>query len=159
MNLRDSVRQMVRNYPGGADAIAPRINKSPSTLEKELRNAAGFKLGVDDAAEITSMSMELGSEDARNFLTSWAARLDCFVIPLPGGPVLGDDECMEALAQASREMHELMTEVITSLADGKISDNELVRADRAAAELVSAVQTLRRLLATRNAAGKPQGQA
>ncbi len=155
MDLRDSVRLQVRAYPGGVDAIAARLQKSPETLRKELAGAAGFKLGADDAAEISAMCMEVGLPDAHAFITAWAARMGLFVIPLPDGTLMNGDECMQALADASREMHELMAEVMASLADGSVSDNELQRTDRAAGELVAKVQTLRKVLAARNAAGKP----
>ncbi len=155
MNLIDAARRMVREYPGGEDALAPRLGKSASTLDKELRRAPGFKLGAEDACEISAMCMDLQLPQARAFITAWAARMGCFVIPLDA-PEGDQDECLLALADASRVMHELMTEVMTALADGQVSDNELARIDREAGQLVSAVQGLRRAAAARNARGKPQ---
>ena len=52
MDLLDSLRRAVRHYPGGTDAVAARLGKSPSTLEKELRGAPQYKMGAVDAAEI-----------------------------------------------------------------------------------------------------------
>lgn len=155
MNVRDSVRALVRAYPGGVDAIAPRMGKSPSTLDKELRAAPGFKLGLDDSATVAEMCHDLGMPEARSFVTALAARMDCLVVPLPGGVAHCDDQCMKAVAEASREMHELMTETLQALADGRVNDNERLRVERAGAELVSAVQALLQLMAARNEAGKP----
>jgi len=158
MSMRNAVRTMVREYPGGGSGVeqlALVVGKSPSTLDKELRGSAGFKLGVDDAEEITVHCHDLGMPQARQMVTALAARIDCMVLPMPCGTEHGDDECLRAVADASREMHELMTETMQALADGRISDNERTRLERQAAELVRAVQGLLQLLAARNEASKP----
>lgn len=154
MNLIDAVRRMVRDYPGDVEAMALRLGKSPTTLDKELRRAPGFKLGADDACEISSMCMDLKLPAARAFLTAWALRMGCFVIPLE--PLDGgEDECLRTLSRASSEMHDLMREVLDALADGQVSDNELARIDKEASHLVAAVQALRSAAMARNQQGKP----
>ena len=159
MNILDSVRRMCRTYPGGVDAVAPRLDKSPSTLEKELRGAPGFKLGAVDAAEISAMCMELGTEDARAYATALAAQMGCLLVPLPPMLTVQGVECMKALAETSRESAELIAETCASLSDGVVSDNELQRIDRAIAELVGAAQALRGGMAALNESGKPKGAA
>lgn len=157
MNLLDSVRRMVRAYPGGLEAVAPRLDKSPSTLEKELRGAPGFKLGAEDAAEISAMCFDLGTEHARAYANAFAARVNCLLVPLP--PSI-DTKCpiaMQALAEASRESAELISEACNSLSDGKVSDNELRRFDGALGELLASAQALRSAMATINSEGKPKG--
>ena len=155
MNILDSVRRMTRSYPGGTDAVALRLDKSPSTLEKELRGAPGFKLGADDAAEISAMCIELGTEHAMAYATAIAAHSGCMLVPLPAGLELDADECMRAIAETSRESAELIAEALAAAADGKISDNELAKVDRSCGELVAALQSLRRVMAERNQAAKP----
>lgn len=150
---------MVRQYPGGVDSIAPRLGKAVETLDKELRSCKGFKLGLEDAVEIGAMCHEADVPEAIALLTAWAGRLDCFVLPFEPRGELGADECLRALADASREMHELMTEVMSALADGRVSDNELGRIDREAGHLINAVQQLRQVVVARNKAGKPEGEA
>ena len=41
MELHDAVRRMARHYPGGLKALAARLGKSDSTLDKEIRGAQG----------------------------------------------------------------------------------------------------------------------
>lgn len=150
---------MVRQYKGGVLAIAGRLGKASETLDKELRGCKGFKLGLDDAAEISAMCHEQGVPEALALLTAWAGSMDCFVLPFEPRAELGADECLRALADASREMHELMSEVMSALADGTVSDNELARIDREAGHLINAVQQLRQVVVARNKAGKPEGEA
>lgn len=158
MNMRSAVRAMVREYPGGGSGVeqlALLLSKSPSTLDKELRGSAGFKLGVDDAEEIAVHCHDIGMAEARQMVTALAARIDCMVLPMPQGGAHDDDECLRAVADASREMHELMTETMQALADGCVSDNERARVERQGAALVSKVQAMLQVMAARNEAGKP----
>lgn len=155
MNILDSARRMARSYPGGVDAVALRLDKSPSTLEKELRGAPGYKLGAEDAADMSAMCIELGTEHAMAYANVIAAHSGCMLVPLPVGMDPAADECMRALAATSRESAELIAEVATALADGQISDNEMIKVDRASGELMAAMQAMRRVMAERNRAGKP----
>jgi hypothetical protein len=159
MNIRDSTRHMVRAYPGGVDSIAPRIGKSPKTLEKELLGSPGFKLGAEDAHELQLLCHAAGMPQALVALTNQAAQLDCLLVPMPPSMDVNTSQSMEALAKTSREAAELIAEGCTSLADGKVSDNELKRYDRALAELVVAGQALRSAMAAINEAGKPRGES
>lgn len=155
MNILDTVRRQVRSYPGGIEAVALRLDKSASTFDKELRGAPGFKLGADDAAEVSVMCLELGTEHAMAYVTALAARTGFMLVPLPIGVDLAADDCMRAVAETSREAAELIGDVVTALADGKVSDNELAKVDRASGELVAAIQAMRRVMAERNRASKP----
>ncbi|MBB1601261.1 hypothetical protein A9977_14555 [Variovorax sp. UMC13] len=146
---------MARGYPGGTDAVALRLGKSASTFEKELRGAPGFKLGAEDAADVSAMCMDVQTENAMAYATAIAVRTGCMLVPLPIGIDVNADECMRAAAETSREAAELIAEVLGSLADGNVSDNELARVDRASGELVAAMQAMRRVMAERNKASKP----
>lgn len=155
MNIMGALRAMARAFPGKVAGLALHLHKAESTLDKELRATGNFKLGVEDAVEITVACHDAGLPEAREFVTALAARLDCLVLPMPAASGVCDDQCLQAVAVASREMHELMTEVMQALADGRVCDNERVRVERGAADLVSAVQALLQLMASRNEAGKP----
>lgn len=158
MNILDATRLQVRSYPGGLDAIAPRLNKAPSTLEKEMIGASGYKLGAQDAADISSFCAQLQTADALLYPTAVCALSHVILFPLPVLPSLPVSECMLAVARASNEAHELITEACAALADNKVSDNELKKVDRAIAELVASAQTMRRAFAELNHAGKPKGR-
>ena len=158
MNIRDAVRAMVHGYPGGIGSLAPRLpRKTASTLDKELRGAHGFKLGVDDAAEIAGMCFDLGTPEALDFATAFAERMGCLLIPLPRGVSPSNVQAVRALAEHSRENAELLASVCETLADNKVTDNELRDAARNGAEVVKSVQQLLAALAELNLAGKPLG--
>ena len=160
MNIRDAVRAMANRYPGGLDSLAPRlVRKTASTLDKELRGAHGFKLGVDDAADIAGFCYDLGTPEALEFATSFAAHMGCLLIPLPKGVNPTTLEAVRASAEHSRESAELLVSVCEALIDGKVSDNELHEAQRNGADVVKSVQQLLAALAELNHAGKPQGDA
>jgi len=157
MNILDASRRQARSYPGGIDAVAPRLDKSASTMEKELRGAPGFKWGAFDAAELSRMCTELQTVDALAYPTAVAASSQCLLLPLPSVPAMPLNECMLAVAKTSMEAHNLVAEACADLADGGISDNELARVDRKLGELVASAQAMRRAFAALNKAGKPRG--
>lgn len=158
MNILDASRRQARSYPGGIDAVAPRLDKSPSTMEKELREARGYKWGAFDAAELSRMCSELRTVDALAYPTAVAASSRCLLLPLPDMPDLPLRECMMTLAATSRDAHDLVSKACESLADQQVSDNEMAMVDRAIGELVAAAQAMRRSFAALNRAGKPRGQ-
>jgi len=134
MDVLDSVRRAVRHYPGGVEAVAARLGKSPSTLEKELRAAPQYKLGAVDAAEIAAMCVELGSDHGVDYPTRVAEAVGGMLVLLPRGNADGDAVTGQALAQLMREFADLVTAATSADADGQISKNEIddVRAKWAA---------------------------
>jgi hypothetical protein len=158
MNLLDTVRRQVRNYPGGIDVVALRLGKSVSTLEKELRGAPGFKLGAEDAAEISAMCMEVRSEHAGAYATALAARMNCMLVPMPLEAEVRDSECYRAACEVSRQAASHLSEVLAALADGRITDNELLVVDRARGQYFAADHMCRRMLGELNRAGKPASE-
>lgn len=158
MNILDTVRRQVRNYPGGIDVVALRLGKSVSTLEKELRGAPGFKLGAEDAAEISAMCVEVGSEHAMAYATALAARMHCLLVPMPINSEVLDSECYRVACEVSRQAAHHLSEVLAALADGRITDNELLVVDRARGQYFAADQMCRRMLGELNLAGKPSSE-
>lgn len=158
MNLLDASRQQVSTYPGGIESFAPRLNgKSVSTLEKELRNAAGFKWGALDALSLSVMSLELGAPDALVYPAAVAAAVHCRLIPLPSMPDVPLDAAMHTVASTSAAAHKLIAEACEDLADGVVSDNEMKRIDRVLSDVMAELWRMRSAFSALNKAGKPQG--
>jgi len=155
MNLLDAARRVARHYPGGNDALALRLGKSPSTMEKELRGAQGFKLGAEDASEMSVMAHDVGSPHALDFVTELNKRVGLLVVPLPPAIDLDGPQAMQAIAGMSIEAANAISEACQALADHGVCDNELRRFDAALAKMVSAGQAVRALMAGINQAGKP----
>ena len=145
MDILDSVRRAVRHYPGGVDAVAARLGKSPSTLEKELRAAPQYKLGAVDAAEIAAMCVEQGSDYGLEYPTRIAEAVGATLLVLPQGEV-PDGITAQVLAALVREFADVVSSATLADADGEISRNELLNVERQWAELVAAGQGLMRHL-------------
>ncbi|WPG35149.1 phage regulatory CII family protein [Variovorax sp. EBFNA2] len=153
---------MTKTYPGGTLALARRITtseKAASTMDKELRGAPGFKLGVFDALEMSALCIEMRTPGSLDFMTALAAELGVLIIPLPRTEGANTPEAVRALASHSSQSAALLAEACNSLADNDISDNELLRCQRRAADAVASIQALLQAMAEINLAGKPQGGA
>jgi hypothetical protein len=136
MTLRDQAYNLARAYPGGAEALALRMKKNPTTLSHELRGQGTAKLGLEDAAAMTDLSGDL------RILEAWNANMGLLVIRMPeprDGPA---GSCLDKLSQTAREFSELVAEVAGDLGDGKLNDNELQRIEREAADVLAAVHAL-----------------
>lgn len=146
--ILDAAYHVVHDYPGGSPSLAPRLNKSPTTLSHEVTATGTAKLGLLDAVKITGFSGDL------RILQAWATHAGQMLLPLPtldGEP----DECLGHVSGAAKEFAELIAEAALSLSDGQVGDNEMDRVEREAGELFAAVHGLLKSMRERNQAGKP----
>lgn len=149
MELNDAVRRMVRNYPGGMKALADRLGKSDSTLDKEIRGASGFKLGLQDVHDIAVMCTDVGTPNALELLSLMAHAQGQTLLPLP----VADDKplTLERLGKLMHECGDLVATVTAAKADGKVCDNELRACFGKWAQVVGAGQALMQGLKAKNA--------
>lgn len=153
MNLLDSLRLAARNYPGGLEAVALRLGKSVSTLDKELRRAPQFKMGADDATEIAAMCMEVGSPHAADYPTRVAEAVGGTLLLLPTAlQNLPDELTAESLAKLMREFSDVVSSAAKADADGEISSNEMADVQKQWAELIASGQTFMRHLEAKHEA-------
>lgn len=148
MSLLDAAYDVVHEHPGGAAVLAVRLKKSPTTLCHELTATGSAKLGLLDAKKISDFTGDL------RILQAWAGEAGQMLVPLPGMGG-GSDECLAKLSGAAKEFSDLVAEVSISLSDGDVSDNDLARIRREAAELFATVHGLLTAVELRNQAGKP----
>lgn len=141
MNILDAARSTVRNYPGGVEAMALRLQKQPGTLDRELRGAPGYKLGAVDAAEIGVLALEQGGEQAAAYFNAVAAAARGMLVLLPRG---GEDLAPSAkdVAALMRECAEVVDAAADAEADGRWTLRELDGLERRWAVAVAAGQTL-----------------
>jgi hypothetical protein len=92
-------------------------------------------------------------------LQAWATHAGQMLVPLPTLEQQAGDCCLQRLASAAKEFGEFMSEVSLTLADGKVSDNELGRIEREVGEMFATVHATLEALRQRNQAGKPVVQA
>lgn len=148
MNLADAIYATVHEYPGGAESLGPRLGKRGTSLsaEVQIRTAAEVaamheagrtvpKFGVLDALK----TMRFAND--RRILTAMALELGCMVVQLPE---LDADETPAAadVAQVAERFSKLMGGVVLSLADNRVTDNELHEVERQASILVAATQRM-----------------
>jgi hypothetical protein len=154
MNILEAARDLAKNYPGSYGAMAQRLGKHPDTLRREVNASPGFKLGLEDAEEMTQFAREVAQTNALVLLSAFAANCGQMLMPLPGSPQQ-QDECMVRLAALAREFSDLVAEVSGDLSDGHVSGNELKRIEGKGGEVISALQSLLASVHSRHEAGKP----
>jgi len=148
MNLLDAAFNVVHDYKGGANSLAPRIGKSGTYLSNEVAATGTAKLGLLDAEKITQLTGDL------RILVAFATNAGQMLVPLPHLGEFPQDDCMLRLADSAREFGALCQEVASDLADNKITDNELARIDKKCGQMIASAHALRESLALRNQAGK-----
>lgn len=149
MQLLDAAYNVVHDYPGGATSLAPRLGKSPTTLNHEVTGTGTAKFGLLDACKTSQLSGDL------RILQSFAEACGQMCVPLPNMPVPEGNDVMRAMAESSREFAELCQEVCQDMADGAISDNELGRIETARSELIARLAQLGDAIRSLNQARKP----
>ena len=138
MNSLDALRLMVRCYPGGIEAVALRVGKPAKTLEKELRNEQGHKLGVLVADEINALCNEVASKHCRAYVNAIAGDTGGFVeLPVRS---MGRQDLRTHAADMLRECSESISALTEALRDEAISDNERRSIERELGELIEKVQ-------------------
>lgn len=150
-SILDAAYHVVHDYPGSAPSLAPRLNKSPTTLCHEVTATGTAKLGLLDAVKVSDLSGDL------RILQAWATHAGQMLVPLPT-LARQSDECLARVSSTAKEFSDLLAAASTSLADGQVSDNELGRIEREAGELFAAVHALMVAVRERNQAGKPESE-
>ena len=149
MNIIDAAYHTVHDYPGGAQALGPRIGKLGTSLSAEVKPGplSTAKFGLVDSLKVQSLS-----GDCR-ILFAMAAELGHLVVPLPDLDDSGAP-CARTMALVAQDFGALMGELAEDLADQVITDNELGRIEHKWGELVAAGQLLLRQLTRMNADAK-----
>ena len=155
MNSRDALKLMVREYPGGLEAVAHALGKAASTLDKELRGATGYKLGVTDACAITAMCHEINSPHAAAYATAVAASCGACVSIAAPSTIPREIDLLRDTGRMLREISGLVASVTTANEDGRISLNELRLVEAEAREAMTAVQALVADIERAHEASKP----
>lgn len=137
MNVLDAAYITVRDYPGGAPALAPRMGKNPTTLSHEVNPPAtsSAKFGLVDAVTAIKMS------DNWAIVNAIMAEIGgiAFRLPQAAEP---DSETGKRMALVAKDFALLMAEVAASTADGVIKPNEYKRMVKAWTELVDEGQRM-----------------
>lgn len=155
----DSIRRGVDRYLGGRRAIGTRVvpDKADKVFQKELAGNTNHKLGVIDAVAIAAMCCEAGTPHCYDFAAHVAEECGGRFEPLADEP----DEPQSPVQRITGVVHEtsdITSQVIDAMADGIISDNELLAIEQEIAEAEEALRKLRKAARAVNAAGKPTAE-
>lgn len=159
MNTLDAARYLMRAYPGGADSLGPRLDKSATTLRHEVAAHGAYKLGLLDAEEMTQMALEQHVPNAMAILHAMATNCGAMVIALPSGHTEAADATYQDLAAAARSFAEFVAAAAQAPADGRVTGNELRDVDRYLGALIHCAHQVRGGLAAIHAAEQQQGAA
>lgn len=154
MHAIDAIARASRHYPGGIPAIAARLGKSTSTLEKELRCSPGFKLGAEDALAICVMCADLRTSHALDYANTVADAVGAQLMLLPHS-LDADVDTVKDVSDVMRECADVVQAVVGADADRVVTLNELREAETQASELITAVQTTVAHLRAKHEAAKP----
>lgn len=150
MNATQAAFRVVRDFPGGAVALAPYLGKSAATLSHEVNpNQPTYKLGLQTAVDMTIASRNPA------ILNAFAAECGYMVLPLPSADA-GDD-MVNRISGLAKEFAEEVQAVSEVLADGEVTANELKRVEREGADVIAAVQALLVAVRAKHEAGQHKG--
>ena len=156
MNVADACFALVHDYPGGAEALGPRLGKLGTSLSAEVRIAppggscsadpkrTPAKLGVLDAVRVSQMANDL------RILNAFAAELGCMVVRLPQMDS-AETPAAADVARVAQGFSDLMCGVASTLADRRVTDVELADVEREVGVLVATTQRLLSSLGRMNA--------
>jgi hypothetical protein len=141
MNVIDAAYSTVHDYPGGSIALAPRLNMSAAILRGKVNpNDAGHHLTLAEATRMQALSGDY------RIVMAMADELGCTVLRLPA---VDDHDLLAATLAVVRSFGAMMGDVESSLADGRVSINELRGIERTMLECLGHVSALHRQLAHR----------
>lgn len=143
MNVKDAVHATVRAYPGGAEALAPRVGMTPGVLRNKANpNSDTHRTAIEEASAIMGVSGDFQILHAlaaeHGFVCLRADDVgDCTA------PVL------DLILGAQAKEGTLSQTLLAALSDGVITPNELGAISGAAVDVQAAVINLvRRCAAT-----------
>lgn len=150
MNVMDAARNVAEDYPGGATALALRIDKNATTLQHELNETGTAKLGL-----VTAVKMSKRTRDLR-ILNAFAAEMGALVYLLPDSMLDGsNDDAMHLLSKLAGEFNDVVQSFVHTTADGKVTGNELQALRRQWSELQVVGQRVVAYAEALHEAGKP----
>lgn len=133
MNVKDAIYQAVHDYPGGAEALAPRMGLRPNTL----RHMADPK-SVSHGWSPRRFDLLLAHAGTAPLAALCGEHGGIFV-PLGAFAEAPTDKLLKQMHTLAKEFGDVPRVIEQALKrDGQISDNELKRIERELAEMVGA---------------------
>lgn len=132
----DAARHTAQAYPGGAEALAVRMDMSGALLRAKLKDTDRNRFYLADAE-----LMVMQSDDHR-IVREWAASLGYTLQPMEPEAERDDTGVLDLVLQVGRSGGELSRVICEALSDGVITHNEMAAISRASHEDQSSVLRL-----------------
>ena len=120
MNVADAAYATVHDYPGGSEALGPRVGIKPAVLRNKVnpRNPANL-LTLAEADRI------IGITDDIRIIQALAAEHDCGVTRMAADADAARESITECALDASAAGGQVSADIRDAMADGLISENEM----------------------------------
>ncbi len=151
MDTTRALKRAVDQYPGGTAALAALMDMSPTTLRHKANPHDSKQFFSPE--EALQLQLETGDHGA---LQVDAAVLGYVLLRNPAA--LSTDEAAQLINGTVREFSEFLTECTSTLADGRVTANELRAVDDELASAIAQMQAMRAHLAGLHQAGKPAAE-
>lgn len=153
MNVLDAAYRTGHNYPGGIEALAARMGVGAVVLRNKLNpNNPSHRLALDEA------DMMIGLTGDCSIVQALAANHGGVFVPISGAAPQAGSVLAAVLVEHSSD-GDLSRVVNDSLADGKITPNEMREIEACAIEAQAAVVRLTRTLQQVRAKGMDAAHA
>jgi hypothetical protein len=135
----DAAYHVVHDYePNGAESLAPRLGKSPTTLSHEVKPppTSMAKLGLVDAVKISDLTGDM------RILHAFAEAVGhrAVKVEIPEADSLPD--LVVAMSCFAKETAEALLAMHEVLADGRITENEIKRFEKEVGDIAPAACSL-----------------
>lgn len=147
MNILDTAHATVAEYPGGSEALGPRVGIVSGVLRQKVNpRVTTHHLSLLEASRLMAVTGDF------RMLHALAAEHDHVVIPIAGDA--SDDSLLDLTLSQSQAQGEFAAALQQALADGAISQNEMKAIASAAAGKQAALTLLLRRVHEMHEAGQ-----
>lgn len=137
--VADAAYNTVHDYPGGAEALAPRMGKSAKVLDSKVsRNVSTHHLTLHEAVQIMGLT---GDHRMLRAICRHLGYLDPIRAVVYEG--IADEQLLELVAAFYSETGDVSRSLVAALADGRVTQREFESFDEQTIEAMTALAELR----------------
>lgn len=137
--VADAAYDTVHEYPGGAEALGPRVAMSPKVLDSRVNpNIHSHHLSLNDAVRIMALT---GDHRILRAQCRHLGYLDPIRAVVYEG--IADEQLLELIAAVHSETGDVSRSLVAALTDGRVTEREFEQFDEQVIEAQTALAELR----------------